>query len=125
MREPFGCHAIYVDVPRFFDGTTVTPDHYGGSAVVAFLLLAGVCACDLGFAFGEYKDGHEVPPPAWKNSIRFAIPRGLYSKEDFDYVARCVGATYQNRRLLPHLHPLSGHDEPLRHMETRFGIMSR
>ena len=55
MVEPFGGHAVYIDMDRFFEDTSMKKEDFGGISLTALLLLKGVRLCELGaFAFGTY-----------------------------------------------------------------------
>ena len=45
---PFRGHAIYIDVDKFFEGTSMAREDFGGISLTALLLLKGVRLCELG-----------------------------------------------------------------------------
>lgn len=112
VLTPFGGHAIYIDMDKFFEGTKHTRPDFGGIAFTGLLLLKGVRLCELGaFAFGE-----NYP----HNFVRCAIPRNKYEIQDLYYVADCVKALYEQRKKLPRAVPIYGRDLTLRHFKARF-----
>jgi tryptophanase len=121
---PIGGHAVYLDMDKFFEGTKMTADDFGGIAFTALLLgLYGHRAVELGnFAFGEYnpKTGKEVFPEV--NFVRFAIPRLRYEDQDLAATAEAVEALYKNRDLIPKAKVVYGKELPLRHFKARFKL---
>lgn len=121
---PIGGHAVYLDVNRFFEGTEMKPNDFGGIALTAVLLAAyGHRACELGYyAFGRYdkKTGTETHPEV--NFVRFAIPRLRYEKQDLDYVAECVKVMHENREKIPGVKVDFGQDLSMRHFKSKFSF---
>ena len=125
VLEPFGGHAVYLDVDRFFAGTAMQREDFGGIALTALLLLYGVRACELGaFAFGKHnpKTGHEEYPDF--NWVRFAVPRRGYKDGELAQAVRAVKALYEMRHDIPRAVPVHGADLPLRHFKARFELES-
>ena len=126
VLEPFGGHAVYVDVDRFFAGTTMDRFGFGGIALTALLLLYGIRACELGaFAFGQYdkKTGKEIFPDF--NFVRFAVPRRDYTDEELALAVRAVKTLHELRHEIPRAVSVYGRDLPLRHMKARFELELR
>jgi tryptophanase len=124
--KPFGGHAVYIDVDKFFEGTTMRREDFGGIALTALLLLNGPRLCELGaFAFGSYdpKTGKETFPPF--NYVRIAIPRNKYEIEDLFYAADCIKNLYDKRDLLPPAVCVYGKEKTLRHFKARFELQER
>jgi len=124
--KPFGGHAVYVDVDKFFKGTTMKREDFGGIALSALLLLNGPRVCELGaFAFGTYdpKTGKETFPPF--NYVRIAIPRNKYEIEDLFYAADCIKNLYDKRDELPRAVCVYGKEKTLRHFKARFELQER
>lgn len=122
--DSVGGHAVYIDVDRFFEGTRLCREDFGGVALTGLLLLKGIRACELGaYAFGKYdaEAGEETFPPF--NFVRLAIPRITYEREDFVYAADCIAGLYNIRHHLPRAVPVSGRGAPLRHFESRFRLV--
>lgn len=114
VLAPFGGHAIYIDVDKFFAGTKLKREDFGGIAMTGLLLLKGVRLCELGaFAFGE---NHPY------NFVRCAIPRNKYEMQDLMYVGDCVAAMYERRHKIPKAIPVYGRNLTLRHFKARFEL---
>lgn len=145
VLEPFGGHAAYVDIDRFFDGTTMRRRDYGGIALAALLLLYGVRACELGaFAFGKrcektfpdpdllapagngkrgVGDAEETHPDF--NYLRLALPRRGVTDEELAFAVTALKSLYVMRHDIPRAVPVSGAGLPLRHMKARFELQPR
>jgi tryptophanase len=124
--KPFGGHAVYVDIDKFFEGTTMRREDFGGIALSALLLLNGPRVCELGaFAFGSYdpKTGKETFPPF--NYVRIAIPRNKYEIADLFYAADCIKNLYDKRDELPRAVCVYGKEKTLRHFKARFELKTR
>ncbi|UCD19635.1 MAG: tryptophanase [candidate division WOR-3 bacterium] len=119
---PTGGHAVYVDVNRFFEGTDMKPDDFGGVSLCAVLLGAyGHRACELGyFTFGRYdrKKKFEVVPEV--NFVRFAVPRLRYERDDLDAVVQAMKALHDNKDVIPGVRVTYGRELSLRHFKARF-----
>lgn len=116
VLEPFGGHAVYIDMDRFFEGTPIKREDLGGIVLTALLLLKGVRLCELGiFAFG---------PEHPYNFVRAAIPRNKYELQDLYYVGDCIKGLYDRRHALPKAVPVWGGDLTLRHFKARFVLQS-
>ncbi len=121
---PFGGHAIYIDIDKFFEGTRMKHEDFGGISLTALLLLSGPRLCELGaFAFGKYdvRTGKETPPPF--NYVRAAIPSNKYEEQDLFFVADCIKNLYDRRDDIPKAVPISGREKSLRHMKARFELI--
>ena len=119
---PVGGHAVYVDVDKFFKGTKMSPDDFGGVALCAVLLAAyGHRACELGyFTFGHFDGARKVEVFPEVNFVRFAVPRLRYEKQDLDAVAEAVRVLYEGRDEIPGVRVTYGRELPLRHFKARF-----
>ncbi len=122
LVTPVGGHAVYLDVNKFFSGTTLALGDFGGVSFTAVLLAAyGHRACELGyFAFGKYdkeSDSEKFPD---MNFVRFAIPRLRYERQDLSAVAEAVKILYEERDKIPGIKVVYGRDLPLRHFKARF-----
>lgn len=123
VLAPFGGHAVYLDMNRFFEGTRHKPEDFPGIAFTGLLLLKGVRLCELGaFAFGSVDPvtGKDIFPP--NNFVRAAIPRNKYEPEDLRYVADCVSELYKNRENIPRAVPIHGKELTLRHFKAKFRL---
>lgn len=121
---PVGGHAVYLDINKFFLGTKMKPEDFGGIALTALLLSGyGHRACELGyFAFGSYdkKTHKEIHPDV--NFVRFAVPRLRYEDQDLSACADAVKTLYENRDLIPKIEVVYGRDLTLRHFKARFAF---
>lgn len=116
LLRPFGGHAIYIDIDKFFADTMHKHEDFAGIALTGLLLLKGVRLCELGvFAFGQ---NHPY------NFVRAAIPRNKYEIQDLYYVADCVKAMYEQRKKIPRAVPIYGRNLTLRHFKARFALRS-
>jgi tryptophanase len=122
VLRPFGGHAIYLDMNKFFTGTHLQPGDFGGISFTALLLaLYGDRACELGnFAFGstDMETGKETFPP--NNFVRFAVPRLRYEEADMLATVEAVKKLHMDRDKIPAVDVLYGKDLPLRHFKARF-----
>lgn len=122
VLRPIGGHAVYVDVDRFFNDTSMRPDDFGGVALCAVLLAGyGHRACELGnFTFGHYdkEKGQEILPEM--NFVRFAVPRLRYEKQDLDSVIAAMKVLYEHRQDIPGVRVTYGRELSLRHFKARF-----
>lgn len=117
VLSPFGGHAIYIDMDKFFKGTKLKREDFGAIAFTGLLLLRGIRLWEAGpFAFGEK---HPY------NLVRCAIPRNKYELQDLYYVADCVKAMYDRRDSIPAAVPVYGFNLTLRHFKARFKLVRR
>lgn len=119
---PFGGHAVYLDMNRFFADTRLQPGDFGGIAFTALLLgLYGHRACELGnFAFGTFDSATKQETFPEVNFVRCAIPRLRYETQDLQAVTAAIQALYEQRHSIPAVDVLHGKDLPLRHFKARF-----
>jgi tryptophanase len=124
VLTPSGGHAIYLDVNKFFAGTAMKPEDFGGVALTALLLAGyGHRACELGyFAFGHYDPatGTETFPEV--NFVRFAVPRLRYERQDLESVIEAVKILHEHRKEIPPVKVTYGRELPLRHFKARFAF---
>lgn len=116
---PSGGHAVYLDMDRFFEGTDMKIDDFGGVGFTIELVRHyGIRACELGpFAF-EWDQKTEEQRKGILNLVRFAIPRNAYGKEHLDYAVAAVQELYQNRSSIPKVRISRGKELRLRHFQT-------
>lgn len=123
VMEPFGGHAIYIDVDRFFAGTAARDEEFRGISLTALLLVAGHRLCELGiYAFGSYRDGTEQPPDPRVNNVRAAVPRLAYEDQDLAACAAAIRILFENRDRIPAVKVEYGRELPLRHFKSRFSF---
>lgn len=124
VLEPIGGHAVYLDMNKFFAGTKMKPENFGGISFTALLLAAyGHRACELGnFAFGKYNKKTKKEELPEVNFVRFAVPRLRYEKDDLKNAAEAAKALYDNRDMIPKIKVVYGRDLPLRHFKARFAF---
>lgn len=121
VLQPFGGHAVYIDVDEFFKGTKMRREDFGGIALTGLLLLKGVRLCELGaFAFGKWNPHTKQETFSGKNFVRCAVPRNKYETEDLRYVADCVRGLFDRKEQIPRAVPISGRDATLRHFKAKF-----
>ncbi len=122
VLKPFGGHAVYLDINKFFQDTDMKPEDFGGISLTALLLASyGHRACELGyFSFGSYdpETGKDTFPEV--NFVRFAIPRLRYEKQDLDAAAEAVKILHENKNKIPGIKVVHGKELPLRHFKARF-----
>ena len=121
--RPFGGHAVYIDMDKFFEGTPYKDDDFKGIAFTALLLLAGHRLCELGvYAFGMYKDGKELPPDPRMNYVRAAIPRLAYEDQDLYSLAEAIKVLHEHKDKIPAIDVEFGRNLPLRHFKSHFAF---
>ncbi|MFX1314767.1 MAG: tryptophanase [Promethearchaeota archaeon] len=116
---PAGGHAIYLDMNRFFDGTEMKLDDFGGVGFTIELLRNyGIRACELGpFAF-EWDKKTPEQRKGILNLVRFAIPRNVYGANHIDYAVAAITELYHNRNKIPKVKISRGAKLRLRHFQT-------
>lgn len=124
VLTPFGGHAVYLDMNKFFEDTDMAPGDFGGISFCALLLAQyGHRACELGnFAFGSYNEKTKKDEFPEVNFVRFAIPRLRYESDDLLHVVESVEALYNSRDRIPGIEVLYGRQLPLRHFKARFAL---
>ncbi|RJQ15663.1 tryptophanase [Candidatus Woesearchaeota archaeon] len=119
---PIGGHAVYLDINKFFHGTNMKGEDFGGISFVALLLAGyGHRAVELGyFAFGKFEDGHEKHPRV--NYVRFAVPRLKYEEQDLRAVVEAVKALHDHKDKIPGVEVEYGRELTLRHFKAKFAF---
>jgi tryptophanase len=122
VLTPIGGHAVYLDVNKFFAGTAMKPDGFGGIGLCAVLLAAyGHRACELGyFSFGHYDQEKKKEISPRVNFVRFAVPRLRYEKQDLDAVVASLVSLHENKEAIPPVEVTYGRELALRHFKARF-----
>jgi len=124
VMQPFGGHAVYIDVDRFFEGTGAKDEELRGISLTALLLVAGHRLCELGvYAFGSCRDGREQPPDPRVNNVRAAVPRLAYEDQDLSACAEALRVLHDHRDKIPAVRVDHGRDSSLRHFKSRFGFV--
>ncbi|MCK4281301.1 MAG: tryptophanase, partial [Candidatus Lokiarchaeota archaeon] len=116
---PAGGHAVYIDMEKFFQGTNMKIDDFGGVGFTIELLKHyGIRACELGpFAF----EWDKKPPEQRKdifNLVRFAVPRNVYNESHIAYAVAAITELYHDRQKIPKVKISRGADLRLRHFQT-------
>ncbi|MBI2109360.1 MAG: tryptophanase [Parcubacteria group bacterium] len=123
VLKPFGGHAVYIDVDKFFEGTNMGREDFGGISLTALLLLKGVRLCELGaFAFGKWNSKTQKEEFNGNNFVRCAVPRNKYELQDLQYVADCVKGLHEQKEKIPKAVPVYGRELTLRHFKARFEL---
>ncbi|MBI3379462.1 tryptophanase [Candidatus Gottesmanbacteria bacterium] len=119
---PIGGHAVYIDMNKFFKGTKIKPEDFGGISFTAMLLsLYGHRACELGYyAFGKYDPTKKKEIFPEINFVRLAVPRLRYETDDLQSAAEAVFNIYKNKDEIPPVEVIYGRELPLRHFKSRF-----
>ncbi|MBI5415103.1 tryptophanase [Candidatus Peregrinibacteria bacterium] len=122
VLQPFGGHAVYIDMNRFFAGTKMTPGDFGGISFTALLLAGyGHRACELGnFAFGSYDSVSQKETFPEVNFVRLAVPRLRYEEQDLTAAAQAIQKLFENRDKIPPVDVIYGKELSLRHFKARF-----
>ena len=116
---PAGGHAVYIDVNRFFEGTDMKIEDFGGVGLTIELIKHyAIRGCELGpFAF-EWDQRTEKQRNGILNLVRFAIPRNAYSNSDLDYAIAAITELYRNKDQIPKVVIARGGNLNLRHFQT-------
>jgi len=116
---PSGGHAVYIDMDKFFSGTDMKTEDFGGVGFsIELLKHYGIRACELGpFAF-EWDQRTEEQRKGILNLVRFAIPRNAYSRADIDYTVAAVSELFKNKKKIPKVRIARGAELSLRHFQT-------
>lgn len=123
VMQPFGGHAVYIDVDRFFAGTGAPDEEFRGISLTALMLVAGHRLCELGvYAFGSSRNGVEQPPDPRVNNVRAAVPRLAYEDQDLSACAEALRILHDNRDRIPAVKVDYGRDLSLRHFKSRFSF---
>jgi tryptophanase len=121
IKEPVGGHAVYIDMDRFFEGVEARDEDFKGIAFTALLLFGGHRLCELGiYAFGAYKDGHEIPPDPRVNNVRASVPRLAYEDQDLFALCETIRVLHEHKDRIPSVEVAHGRNLNLRHFKSRF-----
>jgi tryptophanase len=116
---PAGGHAVYLDMNKFFKGTRIKVEDFGGVGFTIELVRHyGIRACELGpFAF-EWDNKTDEAREAILNLVRFAIPRNAYDSSHIDYAVAAISELYENRNKIPKVKITRGKKLRLRHFQS-------
>ncbi|UCD02534.1 MAG: tryptophanase [Promethearchaeota archaeon] len=116
---PAGGHAVYLNMDKFFEGTNMKIDDFGGVGFTIELLRHyGIRACELGpFAF-EWDKKAPDQRKSILNLVRFAVPRNVYSTSHIDYTVAAIKELFQNKEKIPKVKISRGKELRLRHFQT-------
>ena len=116
---PPGGHAIYLNIDKFFEGTDMKIDDFGGVGfTIELLRYYGIRACELGpFAF-EWDNKTPKEREGILNFVRFAVPRNVYSANHIDYAVAAITELYQNKNKIPKVKISRGAKLRLRHFQS-------
>ena len=116
---PPGGHAIYLNIDKFFEGTDMKIDDFGGVGFTIELLRHyGIRACELGpFAF-EWDNKTPKEREGILNFVRFAVPRNVYNTSHIDYAVAAITELYKNKDKIPKVKISRGAKLRLRHFQS-------
>lgn len=116
---PPGGHAVYINVEKFFEGTDMKIDDFGGVGFTIELIKHyGIRACELGpFAF-EWDQKSPEQRKGILNLVRFAIPRNVYESSHIEYAVAAITELYRNRENIPKVKVSRGANLRLRHFQS-------
>jgi len=116
---PAGGHAVYINVKKFFEGTDMKIDDFGGVGFsIELLKHYGIRACELGpFAF-EWDKKTPEQRKGILNLVRFAIPRNVYDSSHINYAVAAITELYENRENIPKVEVSRGANLRLRHFQS-------
>lgn len=116
---PPGGHAIYLNIDKFFEGTDMKIDDFGGVGFTIELLRHyGIRACELGpFAF-EWDNKSPKEREGILNFVRFAVPRNVYNTNHIDYAVSAITELYHHKDKIPKVKISRGAKLRLRHFQS-------
>jgi len=125
VMTPFGGHAVYIDMDRFFGFDRSRDEEFRGIAFTALMLIAGHRLCELGiFAFDkQWKTGDIDNPDKRVNNVRCAVPRLTYEDQDLLACAEAVALLYNQKDRIPGVRVDHGLDKTLRHFKADFSFL--
>ncbi|MGB8648011.1 MAG: tryptophanase [Anaerolineae bacterium] len=117
--QPPGGHAVFLDAKRFLPD--MPQSQFPGQAIVAQLYLdGGIRCCEIGSVMFGKVDA-TTNECCWPDLelVRLALPRRVYTRSHFDYVADVIISTYQQRTQIRGMKIV--YEAPaLRHFSARF-----
>ncbi|MFX1329386.1 MAG: tryptophanase [Promethearchaeota archaeon] len=116
---PAGGHAVYLNMDKFFEGTDMKIEDFGGVGFTIELLRHyGIRACELGpFAF-EWDKKTPEQRKGILNLVRFAVPRNMYGTTHIDYTIAAITELHKNKDKIPKVKISRGAELRLRHFQT-------
>jgi tryptophanase len=116
---PPGGHAIYLNMDKFFEGTNMVWEDFGGIGfAIELIKYYGIRATELGpFAF-EWDKKNAEGKKGILNLVRFSIPRNVYGIEHIDYAVAAITELYKNKSEIPKVQVIRGKELNLRHFQS-------
>ncbi len=116
---PAGGHAVYLNMDKFFEGSNLKIDDFGGVGLTIELIRHyGIRAAELGpFAF-EWDNKTPEERKGILNLVRFAVPRNVYDSSHIDYAVAAITELYKNRDQIPKVRVSRGAKLQLRHFQS-------
>ncbi len=116
---PAGGHAVYLNMDKFFEGSDMKIDDFGGVGLTIELIRHyGIRAAELGpFAF-EWDNKTPEERKGILNFVRFAVPRNVYDSSHIDYAVAAITELYKNRDQIPKVRVSRGAKLRLRHFQS-------
>ncbi len=116
---PPGGHAVYLNMDKFFEGTDMKIEDFGGVGLTIELIRHyGIRAAELGpFAF-EWDNKTTQERKGVLNLVRFALPRNAYDSSHIDYAVAAITELYKNRDQIPKVKISRGSKLRLRHFQS-------
>ncbi|TXT59972.1 MAG: Tryptophanase [Promethearchaeota archaeon] len=116
---PPGGHAVYINMDKFFQGTNMKVNDFGGVGLTIELIRHyGIRACELGpFAF-EWDKKTPDQREGILNLVRLAVPRNQYDKSHIDYAVAALKELYKHRDAIPKVEVSRGKNLRLRHFQS-------
>jgi tyrosine phenol-lyase len=112
--EPVGAHAVFLDAKRFLPQLPV--EQFAAQSLAAALYIAGgVRSMERGIVSGQHGD----EPYDGLELVRLTVPRRVYGREHFEYVADVVRQVHAAREGIPGLR-IVYEPETLRFFQARF-----
>jgi tryptophanase len=116
---PPGGHAVYLNMDKFFEGTGMNIENFGGVGLTIELIRHyGIRAVELGpFAF-EWENKTPEQKKGILNLVRFAIPRNSYDESHIDYAVAAITELFKNKESIPKVKISRGSNLRLRHFQA-------
>jgi tryptophanase len=116
---PAGGHAVYINMDKFFEGTKMNLEDFGGVGFTIELIRHyGIRGAELGpFAF-EWDNKTEEERKGILNLVRFAIPRNVYDSSHIDYAVAAITELHKNKEQIPKVKISRGEKLRLRHFQS-------